>query len=123
MFYSNKSKLQTRTDFAVLRVRELFQIPLQPPPSFAKATDGKPVLPFVDFFLLAKKGAQRRRRMSSEALAKPGYTLIITFPLKHALWQACLAVRRLNQIPLRTSPYIPVHPTPEKYKKAVSLFR
>ena len=25
--YSNKSKLQTRTDFAVLRVRELFEIP------------------------------------------------------------------------------------------------
>ena len=30
--YSNKSKLQTRTEFAVLRVRELFGFFLQPPP-------------------------------------------------------------------------------------------
>jgi hypothetical protein len=35
MFYPNKSKLQTRTDFAVLSVRELFQFSLQPPPFFA----------------------------------------------------------------------------------------
>ena len=38
MFHSNKSKLHTRTDFAVLRVRELFQFPLQPPPVFISAS-------------------------------------------------------------------------------------
>ena len=38
MFHSNKSKLQTRTDFAVLRVRELFQIPLRPPPYLVFST-------------------------------------------------------------------------------------
>ena len=32
MFHSNKRKLQTRTDFAVWNVRELFQFSLQPPP-------------------------------------------------------------------------------------------
>ena len=34
--YSNKSKLQTRTDFAVLRIRELFQFSLPPPPAFER---------------------------------------------------------------------------------------
>ena len=34
MFYSNESKLQIRTDFAVLGVRELFKIFLPPPPFF-----------------------------------------------------------------------------------------
>ena len=76
MFYSNKSKLQTRTDFAVLRVRELFQLPLPPPPSFAKATDGKPSgLLSVDFFA-EQKGAKQLRRMpvnlSSVALCEGG---------------------------------------------------
>ena len=56
MFHSNKSKLHTRIDFAVLRVRELFQFPLPPPPSFAKATDGRPSgMPCVDFFLRKQK--------------------------------------------------------------------
>ena len=47
-----------------------------PPPSFAKATDGKPVLLSVDFFLLAKiSGVQRSGRrmtgnLSSIALAE-----------------------------------------------------
>ena len=54
MFYSNESKLQIRTDFAVLSVRELFQFSLQPPPSFAEAADGKPVLLSVDFFYCRK---------------------------------------------------------------------
>ena len=36
MFHSNKSKLHTRTAFAVLRVRELFQFSLQPPPFFVQ---------------------------------------------------------------------------------------
>ena len=77
MFYSNKSRLQTRTDFAVLRVRELFQFSLQPPQSFAKATDGRPFLLSVDFFVCKNKRSRRRsvRRMPSIALATESFSI------------------------------------------------
>ena len=65
---SLKSKRhQTWKKFPILSLRELFGFFLQPPPSFAKATDGKPQgLLSVDFFA-CKKGAKRLRRMSSIA--------------------------------------------------------
>ena len=53
--YSNKSKLQTRTDFAVLRIRELFQFSLPPPPFLAEAADDKPIGLLSGFFWVKLK--------------------------------------------------------------------
>ena len=78
MFYSNKSKLQIRTDFAVLSVRELFQFSLQPPP-FVKSTESgsQSLVPFFFvFYARTINGLHKTEDAGQRKLPNPMPTIL-----------------------------------------------